>query len=192
MPSGVLPFTDNTSVRLSQVVRGLYHGLQTQSSNNRPLEWARTRRFVRQSHHLRPTFPDWSAALIIELLRAGKPVRFRARGGSMWPTIPGGSLVEVTPGAPKAAGELVAFEREGRVVVHRVGQITADGVVAQGDALGSADGVVPGERVLGTARVIERRQLNLRLPKASELELVARALWRRVTARWHRRRVRPT
>lgn len=181
MPLGVLAFTDNTSAALSQTVRGLYHGLQTRSSNNRPLEWPRPPRFMRQSREVRPTFPDWSAALIIELLRGGEPVRFRARGGSMWPAIPGGSLVEVTPEAPRSAGELVAFEREGRVVIHRALRITEEGIVAQGDALENADGVVPAERVLGTARVLERRRLNARLPSASELKIVARALWRRVT-----------
>ena len=130
---------------------------------------------------MRPTFPDWSAALLIELLRTGKPARFRARGGSMWPTIPGGSLVEVTPGAPRAAGELVAFERDGQVVIHRVLQITAEGIVAQGDSLEQTDGVIAHERVLGTARVIERRGLRVRLPTSRELMIVARLLWRRVT-----------
>lgn len=129
---------------------------------------------------MRPTFPDWSAALIIELLRTGKPARFRARGGSMWPSIPGGSLVEVTPGAPRGTGELVAFERDGRVVIHRVLQITLEGIVAQGDALEQADGVIAHERVLGTARVIERRGLRVRLPRPGELRIVARLLWRRV------------
>jgi hypothetical protein len=123
---------------------------------------------------LRPTFPDWSAALIIELLRAAEPVRFRARGGSMWPAIPGGSLVEVTPGAPRSAGELVAFERAGRVVLHRVLRITAEGVVAQGDALEQADGVILHEHVLGTARVIERRGLVIRVPRARDLRLALR------------------
>ncbi|MET0413675.1 MAG: S26 family signal peptidase [Polyangiaceae bacterium] len=136
---------------------------------------------MRQSHGLRPTFPDWSAALIIELLRAGKPARFRARGGSMWPRIPGGSLIEVTPGVPRAAGELVAFERAGRVVIHRVLQITAAGVVAQGDALERADGVIVHERVLGRAQVIERRRLRWRAPSVSELRVVLRVAWRWVT-----------
>jgi phage repressor protein C with HTH and peptisase S24 domain len=130
---------------------------------------------------LQPTFPDWSAALTIELLRAAEPVRFRARGGSMWPAIPGGSLVEVTPGAPRSAGELVAFERAGRVVLHRVLRITAEGVVAQGDALEQADGMILHEHVLGTARVIERRGLRWRRPSVSELRVVLRAAWRWLT-----------
>jgi hypothetical protein len=86
MPSGVLAFTDNTNLAFIAAVIRLYHGPQTRSSNYRPLEWAplaREHRRVRQSRRVRPTFPDWSAALIIELLRAGKPARFRARGGSM-------------------------------------------------------------------------------------------------------------
>ncbi len=96
----------------------------------------------------------------------------------MWPAIPGGSLVEVTPAAPRAAGELVAFEREGGVVLHRVLQITAAGVLTRGDALERADGVVPHACVLGTARVLERRRLKLRLPSLRELRVVMRAAWR--------------
>lgn len=139
------------------------------------------------SARLRPhaTFPDSSARLIIELLRAGRPVRFRARGGSMWPAIPGGSLIEVTPcaGRVPGAGELCAFERDGSVVVHRVVQETPDGLELRGDALARSDDEVPRADVLGHARVIERRALRLRLPRAHDAQLAARALWRSLKAR---------
>jgi hypothetical protein len=149
----------------------------------------------------RATFPDCSATprrsatscrsalLIIELLRSGERVRFRARGSSMWPALPGGSLLEVTPcaGRTPRAGELVAFERDGSVVVHRMLRATAQGLELRGDALERSDGSVGFERVLGTARVVERRRLRLRLPSAREAGFVCRALWRRAKI-WLQRR----
>jgi hypothetical protein len=123
--------------------------------------------------------------LIIELLRAGRPVRFRARGGSMWPAVPGGSLVEVTPcpGRMPGAGELCAFERDGSVVVHRVVQETPGGLELRGDALARSDDEVRRADVLGHARVIERRPLELRLPSARDARVLGRALWRSLKAR---------
>ena len=38
---------------------------------------------------------DWPARMILELLRSGETVQFRARGRSMWPAIPSGSRIEV-------------------------------------------------------------------------------------------------
>jgi peptidase S24-like protein len=180
MPSVVLAFTINTSAPLIAAALRLYHGLQTRSSNYSATRLGRPARPVRQSRVVRPTFPDWSAALIMELLRAGETARFRARGGSMWPLVPGGSLVEVTPAVPRSAGELVAFERDGRVVIHRVRQITEQGIVAQGDALERSDGVIAHARVLGTAHVLERRRLRWRLPSVRELRVVVRTLRQRI------------
>jgi peptidase S24-like protein len=133
----------------------------------------------------RATFPDRCATLIIDLLREGQPVVFRARGASMWPAIPDGSLIEVRPCAPRAVaeGSLVAFERAGAVVVHRVVAASADGLELRGDALGRSDDVVSYARVLGCARVIERRRPRFRLPSAREAGVLGRALWRRVRVR---------
>ena len=125
--------------------------------------------------------PDRATRLLIELLRAGETVRFRALGCSMWPAIPSRSLLEVRPseGGALAAGQLAAFERDGRVVVHRVTAVGSEHVELRGDALERGDGKIPRACVLGRAHVLLRRPLRLRLPDLRHLRLVLGALARR-------------
>ena len=125
--------------------------------------------------------PDRATRLLIDLLRAGETVRFRALGCSMWPAIPSRSLLEVRPGegASLVPGQLAAFERDGRVVVHRVTAVGSDHVELRGDALERGDGKVPRARVLGRAHVLLRRPLRLRLPELRHVRLVLGALARR-------------
>jgi hypothetical protein len=125
---------------------------------------------------------DYPARMIIELLRSGESVRFRARGSSMWPSIPSGSQIEVQPCAVAEleVGQIAAFERAGRVVVHRVESISAEGVRFAGDSLERGDGVIASERVLGRARVLERRGIHWRLPRPNEVRWLWRVLRRRL------------
>ena len=118
------------------------------------------------------------ARVIVELARAGKPVSFVARGGSMWPAIRSGSLVELRPCDPRSLedGDLAGFERDGEVVVHRVVGRGEGTLTFRGDALPHADGAVALERVLGRARVLRARPLRLRWPGAVHLVRIARAL----------------
>ena len=127
------------------------------------------------------TSPDWATRIILELLRSGEVVRFQARGHSMWPSIPSHSRLEVRPAEAKElrVGQIAAFERQGRVVVHRVRAVSEDCIELAGDALVYGDGSVPRERVLGRAHVLKRRPLELRLPKARHLRILLRALSRR-------------
>lgn len=126
---------------------------------------------------------DWATRIILELLRSGETVRFHVRGNSMWPIIPSRSRVEVRPSeaADIKVGQIAAFERHGRVVVHRVRGVTAECVEFAGDALEKGDGSIPRERVLGRAHVLRRRPLELRLPKPRHLRILVRALSRRFT-----------
>lgn len=103
--------------------------------------------------------------MLIELLREAKPVRFTARGGSMWPAVRDGALVEVVPCAAEslAPGELAAYAGEGTLVVHRVVAREGASLRLRGDAM-NHDDVVANDRVLGRARVIEHPPLRLRLP----------------------------
>jgi hypothetical protein len=122
--------------------------------------------------------PISSARVIIELLRSGRSVQFRARGRSMWPAIPSGSRVEIIPCPPAEleVGELAAFERGGEVVVHRVQGRSRAGIQFAGDSRAVGDGCIDTADVLGRARVIERRPLRLRVPSLWHL----RWLWRAV------------
>jgi hypothetical protein len=129
-------------------------------------------------HH---TSPDWATRIILELLRSGETVRFHARGNSMWPTIPSHSRIEVRPSeaAELRVGQIAAFERQGRVVVHRVRAVSAERIEFAGDALKHGDGSVTRDAVLGRAHLLRRRPLSLQLPKFRHLRIVMRALSRR-------------
>lgn len=126
---------------------------------------------------------DWATRIILELLRSGETVRFHVRGNSMWPTIPSHSRIEVRPSEAAAiqVGQIAAFERQGRVVVHRVRALSAERIEFAGDALSRGDGSVPREQVLGRAHVLRRRPLQLQLPKPRHLRILVRALSRRFT-----------
>jgi hypothetical protein len=127
--------------------------------------------------------------VIIELLRTGQRARFIAQGGSMWPSVPSRSQIEVEPcpAAQLRVGEIAAFERQGRVVVHRVARITPDGLHFQGDNLDHPDGVVASTQVLGRARVVARRPWRTRWPQPGEFTHAVRALWRWLSPRLSRR-----
>ena len=101
---------------------------------------------------------------IVAELRAGRPVEFVARGGSMRPAVMDGARVRVVPcaGAALGEGELCAFEREGAVVVHRVVTRSLSWLRTQGDALGKDDGVVQFADVLGRAEVVAPPSVDAR------------------------------
>jgi hypothetical protein len=125
---------------------------------------------------------DWATRIILELLRSGETVRFQVRGHSMWPTIPSHSRIEVRPSeaAEIRVGQIAAFERQGRVIVHRVRAVSAECIELAGDALKKGDGSVAREHVLGRAHVLRRRPLSLRLPKLRHLRILVRAVSRRL------------
>jgi hypothetical protein len=102
----------------------------------------------------------------------------------MWPSIPSGSLIEVIPCKVDALvhGDIAAYERAGRVVVHRVRDVHAGGVAFTADALSQVDALVSPAAVLGKAHLVEARALTYRLPTAGEALVLGRALWRRMGA----------
>ncbi|HVZ31246.1 MAG TPA: hypothetical protein VG963_02415 [Polyangiaceae bacterium] len=118
---------------------------------------------------------DWSCRALIALARSGERVRFRALGRSMGRAIPSRSLVEISPctGSELAVGQIAAFERGGRVVVHRVAALKPGAVQFASDAQGLGDGWVAFENVLGRAHVVERPRRGLR---AASLALLRRLL----------------
>lgn len=87
-----------------------------------------------------PTLP---LDLLLEALPHA-PQRMRALGGSMWPTIPGGTLLELHPPAPTSPelGTLVAVRPgDGRFLIHRVVGLRPDGAfLLKGDNCPAPDG----------------------------------------------------
>ncbi len=126
--------------------------------------------------------------MLIELLREGQTVRFTARGGSMWPAVRDGALLEVTPCAATELleGELGAFEGTVGVVVHRVCAVDESAVRFRGDAM-AADEVVPVGRVLGRGRVVSSPPWRLGVPSMRHAVMAARS-----ARTWLRRRLTRT
>ncbi len=99
---------------------------------------------------------DGLAGVAVELARAqlgaGRVLRTTARGHSMWPTVRDGQSVEVLPVGARAprVGEVALVAAAGRLILHRVVDVAADGVlITKGDAVGRDDGRVATGAVLG-------------------------------------------
>ncbi len=126
--------------------------------------------------------------MIVELLRSGETVQFNARGLSMWPAITSKSRILVQPCLPAElrVGQIAAFERDGRIVVHRVERVSHAGVHFSGDTLERGDGCIANENVLGRATILARRPLVWQLPQWAHARLIWRLLRRRLTRRLRR------
>jgi hypothetical protein len=77
---------------------------------------------------------DRAAALCIATLRAGHALTIVNLSPSMSPAVRVGDALTVQPGEPLRRGVLVAVERHGRIVVHRLIAWDAERVVLRGDA----------------------------------------------------------
>ena len=123
-------------------------------------------------HSLSLAGPEFTA-LAAELLHTGRVLRFQAHGGSMFPLICHGDVIEVQPVHPSAIqrGDVVlCYQANGRVLAHRVIRVNREQepatVVTQGDALTRADGCIPVAQVLGRVVAVERRGKRFRLDTA--------------------------
>ena len=104
------------------------------------------------------------------LLCEGHPVRFRARGGSMHPTIRDGDALVLTPIQPIALqiGDIVLACQAGRPLAHRIVRLTKRNdrpvrVVLRGDALLSCDLPMVPDAIVGRVIAVERngRRIDL-------------------------------
>lgn len=95
----------------------------------------------------------------------------------MWPSIPDGSVVEVRPERADAIriGEVAAYERGGRITVHRLVSREARALVFQGDSLWRSDRPVDPRDVLGRATVVARGAIRWTPPRVVKLVGVVRA-----------------
>lgn len=104
-------------------------------------------------------------SLVREALSLGRSVTIRARGHSMRPLIPDGSLVEIVP-LPRSprVGDVLALGRGRHLVVHRVHAVTEAGVVTMGDGGAKPDRPFEPCEILGIVRRVETpRGLVMRL-----------------------------
>jgi signal peptidase I len=153
---------------------------------------------TQQMHVTCGSLPCSSAAfaeLSAEILRAGRAVRFRARGASMAPLVRDGDVVLVRPVDPRAVrvGDVVLCADEpGRLLLHRVIRRRAGrgGVrlVVQGDQVAQPDGEIAEAQLYGRVAAIEREGVWMATDGAV-LRLLGRAAALR--SRWNPGRGRP-
>ena len=107
--------------------------------------------------------------VVTDLLRRGHNVRFRARGGSMHPTIREGEAITVAPARPAGInrGDVILYRVGQGVIAHRVARVAQrpDGALVfspRGDAAQGRDDPVEEGAVLGRVVAVERggRTLN--------------------------------
>jgi signal peptidase len=110
------------------------------------------------------------AELTSDLLTAGKAVRFRAGGGSMWPLIRDGDVLLVQPvdaGAVRVGDTVLFHCSTGRVLAHRVIRVRTTGTdrrfTVQGDARPRPDGQIGEEQVYGRVVSVERGRVRIDL-----------------------------
>ena len=99
--------------------------------------------------------------LLTAVLGRGQQFRFRAGGTSMFPFIRNGDVVTVSPlrEADPGMGDIVAFLQscDRSLVLHRIVGVENGAFVVRGDSALHADGMIPGEDILGRVVRIERQ-----------------------------------
>ncbi len=107
-----------------------------------------------------------------EILGRGDRIRFRARGGSMFPFIRNGEIVEVESvdvGQIRLGDVMFYHTWSGRIFAHRVIEKRKEEkgivLVAKGDAVPHPDGLVYPDQVLGRVVMVERSGRNIRFDK---------------------------
>jgi hypothetical protein len=124
---------------------------------------------------------DWADSVRCELageiLQTSGSVRLQVNGWSMLPAIwPGDTLeIQAADHTGIATGDIVLFERCGRMFVHRVvANALRDHVLTRGDSMAHADPPVPNRSVLGKVQFIVRH--GRRIEPAGKLRPPERAI----------------
>jgi peptidase S24-like protein len=97
--------------------------------------------------------------LIAEALRAGREVRLRVTGSSMIPSLWPGDTLTVRASGERAPsiGEVLLFERDGRLFAHRVVERASETrLITRGDSLPCDDHPVAIAQVLGSVTAVSR------------------------------------
>jgi signal peptidase I len=108
-----------------------------------------------------------ATVVIVEALRAGKSIPLRITGRSMYPFLSSGEVVllEPCPVQSLETGDLVAFERDYRVILHRVLAIHPGKVIEKGDNV-RQETVVEERQIIGRARaILGQRTVSLMQPR---------------------------
>jgi hypothetical protein len=99
------------------------------------------------------TMRELDGALAAELLRSGRAVEIVVGGESMWPLLQSGWRVRIEP-APARVGDLVAVERDGHLVVHRLVKLEGERATLRGDNTGRDDPPARTSDLLGVVTAV--------------------------------------
>ncbi|MGA2133206.1 MAG: S24 family peptidase [Bryobacteraceae bacterium] len=95
--------------------------------------------------------------LAAEVLTSCGQARLPVTGSSMLPALWPGDLLDVQRSAEIRPGDVVVYQRHGRLVVHRVASRSGDQITTHGDRLKHPDLPVPAAEILGRVVGVERR-----------------------------------
>jgi signal peptidase I len=117
--------------------------------------------------------------LAAEVLASFGEARLPVSGSSMFPAMWPGDLLEVRrPAEPIQTGDVVLFERHGRLVVHRVVGQTGHHLITRGDRVRHPDAPVPASDILGHVTAIKRRGRRIN-PRLTPLQRIVSSVLRR-------------
>ncbi|OFV81495.1 MAG: signal peptidase I [Acidobacteria bacterium RBG_13_68_16] len=135
--------------------------------------------------------------VVSDLLRRGHSVRFRAKGGSMHPTIREGEAITVAPARPDAIkrGDVVLYRSGRGVIAHRVTRVVRDpdgtlAFIPRGDSSTTRDEPVDQSAVLGRVVAVERDGRELDPTGAGAWALAVLRATAARPVRWLRARLR--
>jgi hypothetical protein len=102
--------------------------------------------------------PAEKQQLLAEVLRSGGSARLRVTGSSMLPTIwPGDvAILERAPITDLQAADLILFQQDSRLFLHRIVRAEGTQFVTRGDAMPQADPVVHADQILARVKAVER------------------------------------
>jgi hypothetical protein len=116
--------------------------------------------------------------LAAEVLASFGQARLPVTGSSMFPCLQPGDVLEVRqPTGAILAGEVVVFERNGRLVAHRVTGESGGKLITRGDRMRRCDEPVSAAEILGCVAAIERRGRRI-APRATRLSRSVSAILR--------------
>jgi len=102
-----------------------------------------------------------------EALKNGHTMLYKALGGSMGPTIKGGSILTVKPNEKIFVGDVILYRDDEGLTTHRViRKRKIDGkpfLVTKGDSLGYRDALVDPSDVLGKVVEMESGERKIRM-----------------------------
>jgi len=98
------------------------------------------------------------ASIAQDVLGRGRILRFKAKGGSMSPSIRSGDVVEVVPFKGKINfGDIILYHSSyGNSIIHRVIQRKKEGIITKGDSSFSSDQPLLSKQVLCRVAAVEK------------------------------------